>query len=423
MSRYRVFLTALLTWHGCVSLDGAVLSGFRDFRVVSGISGPTAMEFSPDGRLFVCQQDGRLRVVKNMGLLVAPFLSVTTDSSSERGLLGIAFDPGFTSNHFVYVYYTATTPSVHNRVSRFTANGDVVVAGSERPILDLENLDAGNHNGGAIHFGLDGHLYVATGENGVSVNAQSLANRLGKILRVRPDGSIPTNNPFYSTAIGLNRSIWARGFRNPYTFAFQPGTGRMFINDVGEDAWEEINDGMAGANYGWPNCEGRCFSTFRDPIFQYAHDVGCDITGGAFYSPVAAQFPAAMHGDYFFADACGGWIRRMDLPSGSVTVFASNLSGPVDLKVSAEGRLYYLARGNGEVRAIEHTNGPPSLGVVRQGQSVSILWPAPSTGYTLQSVTTLGAGWVAAGSVAVTNGQNRVTAVASNAARFFRLIK
>ena len=366
-----------------------------------------------------------------MSLLSTAFLSVTTDSSDERGLLGVAFDPGFVTNRFIYVYYTATSPSIHNRVSRFTANGDVAVAGSELAILDLNNLSAGNHNGGAIHFGRDGKLYVATGENGVSSNAQSLANRLGKILRINPDGSIPTDNPFYNTATGANRSIWAMGLRNPFTFAVQPGTGRIFINDVGEGTWEEINEGVAGSNYGWPNCEGRCSSSnpaLRDPVHQYSHSGGgCDITGGAFYSPVAVQFPTAYRGNYFFADACGGFIRRLNPSNGNaVSNFATSVSGPVDLKVGAEGRLYYLARGSGEVRAIEYTNTPPALGITRQGASVTVLWPAPSVGYALQSTATLsgGSGWspVASPQI-VTNGQTRITMISSSTSRFFRLVK
>lgn len=411
-------------------LGAAVPAGFCDFLVAGGLSAPVAMEFAPDGRLFVCQQNGQLRVVKNMGLLSTPFVSLTVDSSDERGLLGVAFDPGFATNRFVYLYYTATSPSIHNRVSRFTANGDVAVAGSELAILDLNNLSAGNHNGGAIHFGRDGKLYVATGENGVSSNAQSLANRLGKILRINPDGSIPTDNPFYNTATGVNRSIWARGLRNPFTFAIQPGTGRMFINDVGENNWEEINEGVAGANYGWPNCEGRCSpanAAFRDPVYQYSHSGGgCDITGGAFYNPVAVQFPGIYRGNYFFADACGGFIRRLDPSNGnSVSNFASGVSGPVDLKVGMEGRLYYLARGSGEVRAIEYTNTPPALGIMRQGSNMAILWPAPSPGYALQSAATLPAGsWSPVTSpVLTTNGQNRVTMTSPSASRFFRLAK
>ena len=203
------------------------------------------------------EQGGQLRVIKNNALLPTPFVTLTGRTpSGERGLLGIAFDPNFATNHCVYVYYTATTPTIHNRVSRLTANGDVAVAGSETILLELENLNATNHNGGAIHFGPDGKLYVAVGENADSSNSQTLDNRLGKMLRINADGTIPADNPFYATATGVNRSIWAMGLRNPFTFAFQPLPGRMFINDVGETTWEEINEGVAGANYGWPLTEG-----------------------------------------------------------------------------------------------------------------------------------------------------------------------
>src|SRR6476661_564477 len=122
--------------------------GFREVTVASGLAAPTAMQFAPDGRLFICEQAGRLRVVKNGSLLPTPFVTVTVDSNGERGLLGVAFDPNFATNHFIYVYYTATTPAVHNRISRFTANGNVAVAGSEVVIFELDNLSrATNHNG------------------------------------------------------------------------------------------------------------------------------------------------------------------------------------------------------------------------------------------------------------------------------------
>jgi glucose/arabinose dehydrogenase len=131
--------------------------------------------------------------------LAAPFLTVTVDSSGERGLLGVALDPNFVSNQLVYVYYTATTPTTHNRISRFTACGDVAMAGSETVVMDLNNLStATNHNGGAIHFGPDGNLYVAVGDNANGTNSQSLSTRLGKVLRISSTGSIPADNPFFN---------------------------------------------------------------------------------------------------------------------------------------------------------------------------------------------------------------------------------
>ena len=329
-------------------------AGFTETSV-SGLADPTAMDFAPDGRIFVCEQDGRLRVIKNGVLLDTPFLTVNVDSNGERGLLGIAFDPNFANNNFLYIYYTVTFPPKHNRVSRFTADGDVAVPGSETIILELENLTtAVNHNGGALHFGPDGKLYVGVGDNATSSNAQTLSNRLGKVLRINSDGSIPTDNPFFNTAVGDNRSIWALGLRNPFTFAFQPGTVRMFINDVGESRWEEINDGIAGSNYGWPDTEGLTTNpSFRSPLFAYGHNIsettGCAITGGAFYNPSTAQFPHRFLGKYFFADLCSGWIRVFDPATGTASGFATGISVPVDLKVGSDGSLYYLARGSGGI--------------------------------------------------------------------------
>ena len=335
-----------------------VPAGFTDALVASGLSNPTAMALAPDGRIFVCEQGGTLRVIKNGALLAAPFLTVTVDSNGERGLLGVAFDPNFVSNQLIYVYYTATTPTIHNRISRFIAAGDVAMAGSETIVMDLPSLStATNHNGGAIHFGPDGTLFVAVGDNANGANAQTLNTRLGKILRITSTGGIPADNPFFNQATGDNRSIWALGVRNPFTFSFQSGASRMFINDVGENTWEEINDGIAGSNYGWPTCEGFCNPpnpSFRDPIFAYMNDTStCAITGGTFYNPQVNQFPSNFVGNYFFADFCGGWIRRLDPANGNaVTDFATGISLPVDLHVSADGFLYYLARGSGSVNRI-----------------------------------------------------------------------
>jgi uncharacterized repeat protein (TIGR01451 family) len=339
-------------------------SGFAETEVVSGLSAPTAMAFAPDGRLFVAEQGGRLRVIKSGMLLAAPFLTVTVDSSGERGFLGVAFDPAFASNGYVYVYYTATTPTLHNRVSRFTASGDVAAAGSEVPILDLNDLsNATNHNGGAIHFGPDGKLYIAVGDNANGANSQTLANVLGKVLRINPDGTIPSDNPFFASAAGINRAIWALGLRNPFTFSFQPGTTRMFINDVGETTWEEIDDGIAGSNYGWPTTEGPTTDPrFRSPIFWYGHGTGpatgCAITGGAFYNPPVVQFPGSYVGTYFFADFCSGWIRSLDPANGNVVRdFSSGAAAPVDLAVGSDGSLYYLTRGgaSGSVHRVSYT--------------------------------------------------------------------
>ncbi len=375
-----VFLASLC------SLKAATLpEGFTETQI-SGLSSPTAMAIAPDGRIFVCQQGGALRVIKNGALLATPFMTLTVDPAGERGLLGIAFDPNFASNNFLYVYYTVPTQPRHNRVSRFTANGDVVVPGSERIILELDNLTgATNHNGGALHFGPDGKLYIATGENATTSNSQTLANKLGKILRINSDGSIPADNPFFNQASGTNRSIWALGLRNPFTFAFQAGTGRMFINDVGQSAWEEINDGIAGSNYGWPTTEGPTTNpNFRSPLFAYNHGsgptTGCAITGGTFYNPTTVQFPSSFFGKYFFADLCSGWIRVFDPGTRTASGFATGIAQPVDLKVGSDGSLYYLAIGSGSLFRVRFN--PPQTGapviVTEQNTDIAIALDSPT---------------------------------------------
>ncbi len=369
----------------CLLFSGVLLAavaatlptGFVETQIASGLSSPTAMEFAPDGRLFVCLQGGNLRVVKNGALLPTPFVTLTVDSSGERGLLGVAFDPSFATNNFVYVYYTVPGSPAHNRVSRFTANGDVAVAGSEVVLLNLDNLSsATNHNGGAIHFGPDGKLYVAVGENANSANSQTLVNLLGKVLRINSDGTIPADNPFFNTA-GARKEIWALGLRNPFTFAFQPGTGRLFINDVGQSTWEEINDGIAGSNYGWSICEGACSppnANFRDPLFQYGHGssstTGCAIVGGNFYNPSVVQFPASYVGKYFFADLCTGWIRLFDSSNNTAADFATGISNPVDLKVATDGSLYYLSIGSAAVFKVQFSGAAPSITTQPSNQTV-----------------------------------------------------
>lgn len=343
--------------------DGQVVRGFTQTKFVGGLNGPTAMTFAPDGRIFVAQQGGNLRVVKNGRLLSRPFVSLNVDSRGERGLLGVTLDPDFAANRYVYVYHTVKSPRVHNRVTRFTAFGDRAAAGSGRTILDLDNLSARtNHNGGAMHFGTDGKLYIAVGENAEASNAQTLRNLKGKMLRINKDGTIPTDNPFYGAAEGKNRAIWARGLRNPFSFAIQRGTARMFINDVGAREWEEINRGARGANYGWPRYEGpESNPNVQGPLFAYRHGntntTGCAITGGTFYAPARNQFPPAYVGDYFFADFCNGWIRKRDARTGGVTPFATTAGGTVDLDVGPAGSLYYLSRGTGSINTIRYRGG------------------------------------------------------------------
>ena len=177
----------------------------------------------------------------------------------------------------MYVYYTATTPTVHNRISRFTANGDVAVAGSEVVILELDNLSsATNHNGGALAFGADGKLYAAVGENANGANAQSLANLLGKMLRINTDGTHPDRQSVLHDGDRAEpRHLGARPAQSRSPSRSTPPAPTMFINDVGQNTWEEINDGRAGANYGWPETEGATTDPrFVGPRYAYNHAGG-----------------------------------------------------------------------------------------------------------------------------------------------------
>ena len=343
--------------------SGSVPQGFRkDDSWVGGLTDATAFAQAPDGRIFVCEQGGKLRVVKNGALLATAFHSFSgVDSSGERGLIGVALHPNFASNGWVYVHYTTTDVATHNRVSRLVANGDVS-NGGEDALIDLPALSAvTNHNGGALHFGPDGKLYVAVGNNTNNALSPDLSSPLGKLLRFNDDGiTVPSDNPFVATQSGLARAIWAYGLRNPFTFAFQPGTGRMHINDVGEDTWEEIDVGSAGANYGWPSSEGpdHVSGGITGPLFAYKHSaasppgsgpggffVGEVVAGGAFYPSSGGSFPAAYGGSYFFADYVYGWVGRLDGTNGWAAYAFAQLSGnPVDLLVGNDGALYVLQR-------------------------------------------------------------------------------
>jgi glucose/arabinose dehydrogenase len=309
----------------------ALPSGFTASTYVSGFADRvTAMDWAPDGRLFVSEKTGNLRVVKSGKLLSQPFLHVAVNSDSERGLLGVTFDPNYASNRFVYVFYTST--AAKNRVSRFTAsatNPDVVQAGSEKILLD--NIPP------------DGKLYISVGDSSSGPNSQSLSSLAGKLLRINSDGTIPTDNPFVGQA-NRRAEVWAYGLRNPYTFAFKQGSSTMFINDVGFNTWEEINRGIRGANYGWPICEGVCSTAgMTNPIYAYNHadGPGKAITGGVFYN--GGKFPSSYAGDYFFADYVGGYIKSYDTTTGAVTGFATGVPSPVDLRVGPDGALYYLS--------------------------------------------------------------------------------
>ncbi|MEW6469094.1 MAG: PQQ-dependent sugar dehydrogenase [Bacteroidota bacterium] len=346
-------------------------SGFSLVKVAT-IENATAMAFAPDGRLFVCQKDGRVRIIKNGSLLPAPFLTLTVHMDGERGISGIAFDPDFSTNKHVYIYYTATTPTIHNRLSRFTANGDVAVSGSEVALLDIETVTAVFHNGGGMAFGPDGKLYLSIGEDNKPSNSQNLSTYKGKLLRLNKDGSAPSDNPYFSSSSPVTKRIWCYGLRNPYTLSIQPGTGKVFVNDVGADAAEEINNGTSpGKNFGWPGAEGNSTnSAYTNPVFFYPHEStgqeGCAITGGTFFNPVSTNYPAQYAGKYFYMDYCKGWIYYINpTPPVNNTSFASGLGTKnLALQVGPDGNLYYLNRDDtkkGVYKIIYTSNNAPVI--------------------------------------------------------------
>ena len=338
--------------------------GYFEYLVVDNLPNPTTMTFAPDGRLFVGQQTGQLRVVENGKLVPQPVVALDVDSLGEHGLLGIAFDDNFANDHFIYIYYTAKKPYIHDRLSRFVLDGDV--ASNEVALFDFDDMGYSiYHNGATIAFGPDGKIYVGPGENGgypFLENAQNLTNLFGKVVRLNRDGSIPTDNPFYNTLTGNERAIYAYGFRNPYTINFEPGTGRLFVDDVGGEKFEEIDVVEPGKNFGWPRAEGVAhLAPFIDPLFSYAHGPatslteGCAITGGAFYHPDFTNFEAKYRDQYFFTDFCNGWIRVLDPNNGEVTDFGSQIaSNPTDLRVGPDGDLYYTSRWMEGIYKIEY---------------------------------------------------------------------
>jgi glucose/arabinose dehydrogenase/PKD repeat protein len=335
--------------------------GFQTSLVVGAdLNEPSGFEIAPDGRIFILERAGVVKIFKDGHLLATPFAVLPSEPTGDRGLIGIAFDPGFgVSNHYVYFYYTGL--DLHNRLVRFDASGDV---GTDGPfeIFKTESLSQHLHVGGSIAFGPDGKMYFAVGDNGYSSNAQILSNPHGKILRINPDGSIPADNPFAGQA-GREQAIWAYGFRNPWRFQFDGLTGDLYGGDVGDFTWEEVNHIVKGGNYGWPLKEGMCTANcagFVDPIHVYAHDSeSAAATGGPVYR--GSVFPPEYRGNLFFADYAKGFIRRAVLDgNGGVTSvhdFDASAGAVVDLKVGPDGDLYYLTYIPGRIYKVTYSLG------------------------------------------------------------------
>ena len=362
----------------------AVLTdGFAQSTIATGFTQASALTVVPDGRILVTEQGGELLVVPAGGGSAATALTLTVDSRGERGLNGVTLAPDFAQSGHIYLYYTVPAiggAAPFNRVSRFTLSGNSIDPASEVVVVNLDALGTPtNHNGGGVRFGLDGKLYVAVGDNATSANAQNPNTRLGKLLRLNPDGGIPADNPATISGLGatagVNRAIYAAGFRNPYTLDVDRVTGDIFVNDVGLSAFEEIDRAAAGANYGWPTTEGNfdpaTYPQFTNPVYAYAHGSGefqgSAITGGAFYRPATQQFPTEYAGDYFFVDLNGRWIDRRDAETGAVTTFASDLDPMLIVgtavaadRGTADPRLR-PSPGSGALLSFRSTVSPPTV--------------------------------------------------------------
>ncbi|MFL6180501.1 MAG: PQQ-dependent sugar dehydrogenase, partial [Actinomycetes bacterium] len=345
------------TLSAAVAVNVSNASSFQNEILATGFDLPTAMTFLPDGRMLVVEFSGTIKVLPPPYVQPdpVPFLQLTNvappGSAVDRGVIDLALDPQFSTNHFFYLFYTAETPT-RDRLSRFTANASLTgtVAGSELVLYqDTQDANA-EHHGGAIVFGNDGKLYFTTGDHFQGSPSQDLTSPRGKLHRINPDGSVPTDNPFYDGNGPNVDSIWARGLRNPYRAYYDAPTGRLLIGDVGGNdyatAREEVNLAARGANYGWPDCEsGTCGNpAFTAALYSYPHN-GRDasITGGFVYH--GSGFPSGYQGSYFFADYTQNWIKRLTFDA------SGNVSGvfnfePIDGSVDGPyGDIVYLAEG------------------------------------------------------------------------------
>ena len=337
----------------------------------SGLTSPVCIVNAGDSRLFVAEQRGFIRIVSSTGIIsTQPFLDITNRVvyGGERGLLGIAFHPNFKTNGYFYVNYIGTGDSTH--ISRFKVTGDENVANPQSELKLLTIFQPyQNHNGGDLEFGPNGYLYIGLGDGGSGGDpgnrAQNPKEFLGKMLRIDVDHGnpyvIPPTNPFYNSTTAKGE-IWALGLRNPWRFSFDRLTGDLWIGDVGQDVFEEIDfqsvDSKGGENYGWRCYEGNqaynssgCSSTnlMTFPIYTYTHGAECSITGGYVYRGSSSS---PFYGSYFFADYCSDRIWTLHKVSGNWVKedfgqFTGNNFGTFGEDVS--GQLYIAGIGSGTI--------------------------------------------------------------------------
>jgi glucose/arabinose dehydrogenase len=363
-------LLALVTpaTSGPASATPAPSPGSQISLVAEGILQPEALRVAPDGRLFLLQQAGKVRILKAGRLRKTPALKIDpaliVEHNASAGLLSIAFPPGFRTAPVQYVYLLYTHepmtgyPERHNVVSRWTISGNTIDPTSEQilvhldPLTDVNGNFANSHYGGDMEFGRDGKLYVSTGDLYISSQGQSLDTLHGKILRYNLDGSIPSDNPYVGQLAGRLQAIWAYGVRNPFKLT-RDRDGDIVIGDVGSTKFEEVNvlpSGVGALNFGWSTVEGYTTDPrFVSPVFAYPHSsatgvYGCAVMGGDMYRPRVNAFPA-LAGKYLFGDFCQGWIRSVDLDTGALgDVVATGFHSPVDIAVTRNGTIWVADR-------------------------------------------------------------------------------
>jgi uncharacterized protein (TIGR03437 family) len=366
-----------IAWMGAGLLAAQEL---RTVQVASGVSAPSDIQNAGDGsgRLFLVQQSGLIRILRDGALVSTPFLDIRTKTrlDGERGLLGLAFPPGFRDKQRFYVDYTDLNGDTVIARYRVTSNGDVADAASETILLKIAQPFS-NHNGGQVRFGPDGYLYIAMGDGGSSGdpqrNGQNLGSLLGKILRIDVESDltrviVPADNPFVANA-GARGEIWAYGLRNPWRFSFDRATRDLWIADVGQDTYEEVDfqpaSSRGGVNYGWNQMEGmHCYTAgcqtagMTLPVVEYTHAAGgCSITGGFVYR---GRLSPGLRGLYLYGDYCSGriwglerqggtWSNRQLLASGfGITTFGEDEAGEI----------YVANAGNGSIHRIEGSRAP-----------------------------------------------------------------
>ena len=319
--------------------------GFTVETIATGLTAASAFEVLPDGQVLICEQTGQLRLATAGKLRPEPLLDLDVERNRERGLIGVTVHPQFPQAPYVYICRVRQQPYTHHVISRFTMTENGIKPDSEVVLLEgddqgrLGGSDPASAQGGAMHFGPDGCLYVALGEQTAAGFARNPNSLLGKILRIKDDGSIPEDNPFFTRTQGKYRSVWAVGLRNPFSFAIRPGTNDLYVADVG-GRHEELNVVTAGSDSGWPNYDhGPTANGFVSPIHYYQRSCIC----GTAFAP--SNWPPALRNRLFFGDFVQGWIRVLnpDKPEEFIT-FAEGLRRPVDLRFGPDGRLYILMR-------------------------------------------------------------------------------